>query len=131
MGWHEFIVAMTVAILGTTGIQGLLKWWDSRDRDDVDPEELDAAAKDAEIVKLTGRLDQFWEMVAELRTEVATLRSQVDRLRQERDEAHELFALARAETHIVHAHVLELRERLDDDPPWPDNYPHHLPRALA
>lgn len=125
MTWLEFIAAITTAALTGTGMWSFLKAGTADKAQAVRPEQVSNANKqahrDADHTRQVQRVDTLWDLVHHLREEVDDLRAQVERSRKEADEA-------RAETGLVHAHVLDLREALDDPPPWPPGYPPHLPR---
>lgn len=127
MTWLEFIAAIATAALASTGLWGAMKAGKSDTRQAVHPKQVSEADKqahlNAEQTRQVQRVDTLWDLFHHLREEVEELRAQVQRSRQEVDEA-------RAETGLVHAHVLELRDTLDDPPPWPPGYPPHLPREI-
>lgn len=131
MTWMEFALGLVTAILGGTGIKSLLGWRADRKLGEVTApnvaEAADSEAADVEVAKLKNRVEQFWEMFTELREEVAQQRKDIDRLTGERDDAVGLVEAARAETLIVHSHVVELREKFPPPVPvWPADYPPHL-----
>lgn len=126
MNWLEFIAAVTTAALTGTGMWGFIRASTVDRTKAVRPEQVSDATqqaqRDSDHTRQVQRVDTLWDLVHHLRDEVSDLRAQVQRSRTEADEA-------RAETGLVHAHVLELRDTLDNPPPWPSEYPAHLPRS--
>lgn len=123
MTWLEFIAAITTAALTGTGMWSFLKANTADKVQAVRPQQISDADKqahrDAEHTRQVRRVDTLWDLVHHLREEVDELRAQVERSRSETDKA-------RAETGVVHAHVLDLRDALENPPPWPPGYPEHL-----
>ncbi|MDO5676499.1 MAG: hypothetical protein Q4G35_03210 [Propionibacteriaceae bacterium] len=121
--WLETLTAIAVAALTSTGLWGFLKT--RRPAPPITAEKVSAAAgqaqRDADHARQVQRVDALWDLVHDLRDEVDDLRAEVEKSRSEAEQA-------RAETGLVHAHVLELRDTLDNPPPWPPGYPAHLPR---
>lgn len=123
MTWLEFIAAITTAALTGTGMWGFIRAATTDRHQAIRPQQVSDADKqahrDADDLRQVRRVDTLWGLVHHLREEVHDLRAEVARTRKEADAAC-------AETGVVHAHVLDLRDALDNPPPWPPGYPEHL-----